>query len=136
MQPTNLSRLQIQYGVSTGSCRKQQKKSVYFPYIDSDLGYFALNSTFGLRIKEFPLYGTDNYYKMVGKKSMQKFFFPGREISVREKSVVGDIHCTTIQNTYVTEMICSNFTPISHCTHFQPQKVSSNNSGFWHTLAQ
>ena len=75
MQPTNLSRLQIQYAVSTGSCRKQRKKSVYFPYIDSDLGYFALITTSGLRIKEFPLYGTDNYYKMVGKKSMQKIFF-------------------------------------------------------------
>ena len=101
--------------------QKTTEKSVYFPYIDSELGYFALNMTSGLRIKEFPLYGTDNYYKMVGKKSMQKIFFRV-EISVREKSVVGDIHCTTIQNTYVTEMVCSNFTPISHCTHFQPQK--------------
>ena len=55
--------------------QKTTEKSVYFPYIDSDLGYFALNSTSGLRIKEFPLYGTDNYYKMVGKKSMQKIFF-------------------------------------------------------------
>ena len=66
MQPTNLSRLQIQNGVSIGSCRKQRKKSVYFPYIDSGLGYFALIMTSGLRIKEFTLYGTDNYYKMVG----------------------------------------------------------------------
>ena len=79
--------------------QKTTEKSVDFSYIDSDLGYFALNMTSGLRIKEFPLYGTDNYYKMVGKKSMQKIFFRV-EISVREKSVVGDIHCTTIQNTY------------------------------------
>ena len=55
--------------------QKTTEKSVYFPYIDSDLGYFALITTSGLRIKEFPLYGTDNYYKMVGKKSMQKIFF-------------------------------------------------------------
>ena len=30
MQPTNLSRLQIQYGVSVGSCRKQRKKVYIF----------------------------------------------------------------------------------------------------------
>ena len=50
-------------------------KKCIFPYIDSDLGDFALIMTSGLRIKEFPLYGTDNYYKMVGKKSIQKIFF-------------------------------------------------------------
>ena len=65
MQPTNLSRLQIQYGVR--KLQKTTEKNVYFPYTDSDLGDFALIMTSGLRIKEFPLYGTDNYYKMVGK---------------------------------------------------------------------
>ena len=65
MQPTNLSRLHIQYGVR--KLQKTTEKNVYFPYIDSDLGDFALIMTSGLWIKEFPLYGTDNYYKMVGK---------------------------------------------------------------------
>ena len=66
MQPTNLSRLQIHIWRKYRKLQKTTEKSVYFPYIDSDLGYFALIMTSGLRIKEFPLYGTDNYYKMVG----------------------------------------------------------------------
>ena len=87
MQPTNLSRLQMQYGER--KLQKTTEKNVYFPYIDSDLGDFALIMTSGLRIKEFPLYGTDNYYKMVGKKSIQKIFFRIERFPFQRSSLFG-----------------------------------------------
>ena len=62
----------MQYGER--KLQNTTEKNAYFPYIDSDLGDFALIMTSGLRIKEFPLYGTDNYYEMVGKRSIQKIF--------------------------------------------------------------
>ena len=63
----------MQYGER--KLQKTMEKNVYFPYIGSDLGDFALIMTSGLQIKEFPLYGTDYYCKMVGEKSIQKIFF-------------------------------------------------------------
>ena len=77
----------MQYGE-----RKLQKttgKNVYFPYIDSDLGDFALIMTSGLRIKEFPLYGTDNYYKMVGKNQSRRYFSGIERFPFQRSSLFG-----------------------------------------------
>ena len=68
---------------------EHNEKNAYFPYIDSDLGDFALIMTSGLRIKEFPLYGTDNYYKMVGKRSIQKIFFRIERFPFHRSSLFG-----------------------------------------------
>ena len=68
-----------------------EKKSIFSVY---KLG-FGLITASGLRIKEFPLYGMNKYYKMVGKKIIAEGFLPGREISVPENSAGGDIHCNT-----------------------------------------
>ena len=77
----------MQYGER--KLQKTTEKNVYFPYIDSDLGDFALIMTSELRIKEFPLYGMDNYYKMVGKKSIQKIFFRIERFPFQRSSLFG-----------------------------------------------
>ena len=80
-----------------------EKKSIFSVY---KLG-FGLITASGLRIKEFPLYGMNKYYKMVGKKIIAEGFLPGREISVPENSAGGDIHCTgvTILSTIICKLI-------------------------------
>ena len=98
------------------SSKEEWKKSIFSVY---KLG-FGLITASGLQIKEFPLYGMDKYYKMVGKKIIAEGFLPGREISVSENSAAGDIHCMLIKCkcVYVYSLIShrvqqtSQFTPL------------------------
>ena len=43
---------------------------------------FGVITASRVQLKEFPLYGTDNYYKMVGEKINAEGFLLGRGISV------------------------------------------------------
>ena len=93
-QLQNLQRETLVYMVSGYHvvAKRNGKKSTFSVY---KLG-FGLITASGLRIKEFPLYGMNKYYKMVGKKIIAEGFLPGREISVSENSAAGDIHCICI----------------------------------------
>ena len=50
MQPTNLSRLQIQYGISIGSCRNKGKKCIFSVY-RLEFGLFITNYDFQITDK-------------------------------------------------------------------------------------